>query len=83
MKQSDAVIEGMVTNIEVKIKKKQSDKTSVKEVVEAAKEFINPDDLKNSAIYPPPEMMPKLEFLKDLGRKTRMFDELWTQVKSK
>ena len=49
----------------------------------AAKEFINPDDLKNSAIYPPPEMMPKLEFLKDLGRKTRMFDELWTQVKSK
>jgi spermidine/putrescine transport system substrate-binding protein len=49
----------------------------------AARPFINPDDLKNPAIYPPPEMMPKLEFLKDLGRKTRLYDELWTQVKSK
>lgn len=49
----------------------------------AAREFINPEDLKNPAIYPPPEMMPKLEFLKDLGRKTRLYDELWTQVKSK
>jgi spermidine/putrescine transport system substrate-binding protein len=49
----------------------------------AAKEFIKPEDLKNSAIYPPPEMMPKLEFLKDLGRKTRLYDELWTQIKSK
>jgi len=49
----------------------------------AAKEFINPDDLKNTAIYPPPEMMPKLEFLKDLGAKTRLYDQFWTQVKSK
>jgi spermidine/putrescine transport system substrate-binding protein len=50
---------------------------------EASKKFINPDDLKNPAIYPTPEIMAKLEFLEDLGPKSRLFDEIWTQVKSK
>jgi spermidine/putrescine transport system substrate-binding protein len=49
----------------------------------AAKALINPDDLKNTAIYPTPEMMEKLEFLKELGRSARLYDEIWTQVKSK
>lgn len=49
----------------------------------AALEFVNPDDLKNTAIYPAPEMMEKLEFLEDLGEKTQVYDEIWTQVKSK
>ena len=49
----------------------------------AAKKFINETDLKNVAIYPPPEIMAKLEFLQDLGAKTRLYDELWTQIKAK
>ncbi|MBX7139106.1 MAG: spermidine/putrescine ABC transporter substrate-binding protein [Oligoflexia bacterium] len=48
----------------------------------AAKEKVNPDDLKNPAIYPSAEIMAKLEFLHDLGDKTKLFDEIWTQVKS-
>ena len=49
----------------------------------AAKKFINEADLKNPAIYPPPEVMAKLEFVQDLGAKTRLYDELWTQIKAK
>ncbi len=49
----------------------------------AAKEFIRPEDLKNPAIYPPPEIMSRLEFLEDLGSKMRLYDEIWTQVKAK
>ncbi len=49
----------------------------------AALEFINPADLKNLAIYPPPELMERLEFDKDLGEKTKLYDELWTQIKAR
>ena len=38
----------------------------------ASKPFINPDDLKNTAIYPSAEQMKTLEFVKDLGSKTAM-----------
>ena len=48
----------------------------------ASKPKVNPDDLNNKAIYPTPEIMEKLEFLHDLGDKTKLFDEIWTQVKS-
>ncbi|HUK81476.1 MAG TPA: spermidine/putrescine ABC transporter substrate-binding protein [Verrucomicrobiae bacterium] len=50
---------------------------------EAALEFISPADLKNPAIYPPPDVMKTLEFVKDLGAKTGWYDELWTGIKSK
>lgn len=46
-------------------------------------QYINPEDLKNKAIYPTPEVMAKLELLQDLGENTRMVDEIWTQVKSR
>ena len=48
----------------------------------AAKQFVNADDAKNPAIYPPPEMMEKLEFVSDLGEQNRLYDELWTKVKA-
>ena len=50
---------------------------------QAAMKFIRPEDLKNPAIYPPPEIMSRLEFLEDLGSKMRLYDEVWTQVKAK
>ena len=49
----------------------------------AAREFITPADLKNSAIYPTDEQMKVLEFVKDLGPKGPWYDELWTSIKSK
>jgi spermidine/putrescine transport system substrate-binding protein len=49
----------------------------------AAKKFIKPEDLKNPAIYPAPDVMKKLEFLEDLGPRMRLYDEIWTQIKSK
>ena len=48
----------------------------------AAKKFIDPELLKNPAIYPPDELLSRLEFLKDLGRDTRMYDQVWTQIKA-
>jgi spermidine/putrescine transport system substrate-binding protein len=49
----------------------------------AAKAHVTPADLENPAIYPPPEMMAKLQFVNDLGDDNRLYDEIWTQVKSK
>ena len=48
----------------------------------AAMEFVNPDDLNNPAIYPPPEVIKTLVFSKDLGNELRIIDEAWTMVKS-
>ncbi|EEF60981.1 polyamine ABC transporter substrate-binding protein [Pedosphaera parvula] len=49
----------------------------------AAMAFIPVPDLKNPAIYPSTEVKAKLEFLEDLGGKTRIYDEIWTQIKAK
>lgn len=49
----------------------------------ASKDLVNADDRKNPAIYPSEEMMGKLEFVQDLGDQNRLYDELWTQVKSR
>lgn len=49
----------------------------------AAREHLPAEDLENPAVYPPPETMARLEFLHDLGGKTRLYDEVWTQVKAR
>ncbi len=49
----------------------------------AALEFINPADRKNPGIYPPPEVMARLEYGYDLGDKNKLYDEIWTQIKAK
>jgi spermidine/putrescine transport system substrate-binding protein len=49
----------------------------------AALAHVHPDNLTNSMIYPPPEVMRRLEFLRDIGKHTRLFDEVWTRVKAK
>jgi spermidine/putrescine transport system substrate-binding protein len=49
----------------------------------AARPHLNPEDLKNPAIYPPDEVMARLEFLRDLGPRTRLYDEVWTQIKAR
>jgi len=49
----------------------------------AAKPYITPADLKNPAIYPSAEVMKSLEFILDLGKDSRLYDEVWTTVKSR
>jgi spermidine/putrescine transport system substrate-binding protein len=49
----------------------------------AAREFIQPEDLKNPAIYPPDDAMKRVEFLRDVGARSRLFDQVWTQVKAR
>ncbi len=49
----------------------------------AAEPYVNAKDKSNPTIYPPPEVMKVLEFTKDLGSNLRLYDELWTEIKSK
>lgn len=50
---------------------------------QAAKPYLDMKDLSNPLIYPPAEIMERLEFMRDLGPANQLFDELWTQVKAK
>lgn len=49
----------------------------------AARPLLKPGDLKNETIYPPAEVMARLEFVEDLGAKNRLYDQVWTQVKAR
>ncbi|MGK7920468.1 MAG: PotD/PotF family extracellular solute-binding protein [Trichodesmium sp.] len=50
---------------------------------QAAKDkgLIEASDLNNPAIYPPPELFAKLNYIQDLGQATILYDEAWTEVK--
>ncbi len=51
--------------------------------VAAAMPLITPDDAKNPAIYPDEATVKTLDYLEDLGKDTRMYNEAWTAVKSR
>lgn len=46
------------------------------------KGLINQDDLKNPSIYPTPEIFARLQYLKDVGDATSLYDEAWTEIKA-
>lgn len=49
----------------------------------AARKLINPNDLKNPAIYPPDAALAKCETLVDLGSKvSKLYDAAWTKIRS-
>ncbi len=48
----------------------------------AAAEFINPEILNEPAIYPPPEVIEKLEWIKDVGEATPLYERIWTEIKA-
>jgi len=50
--------------------------------VEAAKQYITKADLNNPGIYPPPDVLKRLEFQKDVGEATRIYDQIWTELKA-
>lgn len=50
---------------------------------EAAKEFILPEILEDTSIFPPDEVVSKLHWLTEASDEvTRLYDELWTAVKA-
>jgi spermidine/putrescine transport system substrate-binding protein len=44
--------------------------------------LLPPEEQRNPSLYPPQNILGKLEFLKDLGSKARLYDEVWTKVKA-
>ena len=49
---------------------------------DAANQFISAEILEDPAIYPPQEVMDKLEFIRDVGEATTLYDRIWTEIKS-
>ncbi len=49
---------------------------------DAAIPFLTKEDLKNPGIWPTPEIMKTLHFVKDLGKDNYIIDQTWTRVKS-
>lgn len=48
---------------------------------EAAKAFTDPEVLNNPAIYPPPDVLDRLQWLADVGDAIFTYDEMWTVIK--
>ncbi|MDR1656380.1 MAG: spermidine/putrescine ABC transporter substrate-binding protein [Deltaproteobacteria bacterium] len=48
-----------------------------------ARDLIPQSDRDNPAIYPPQELIDKMEYYKDLGPNSQLYEEMWTIVKSK
>jgi spermidine/putrescine-binding protein len=49
----------------------------------AALPLIEAKIRQNPAIYPPQEVLDRCELIEDLGRTTRLIDQLWTEVKAR
>ncbi|HAM73089.1 MAG TPA: polyamine ABC transporter substrate-binding protein [Verrucomicrobiales bacterium] len=49
----------------------------------SALELVPPADRNNPAIYPPPEVLTRLEYARDLGEMNKLYDEIWLQIKSR
>ena len=48
----------------------------------AAREYILPEDLKNTAIYPSASAISASEVIVDVGAKAKLFDEAWVAIKA-
>ncbi len=48
----------------------------------AAKPYISKEDLDNSGVWPTPEIIKTLRFVKDLGKDNKIVDQAWTRAKS-
>ena len=49
--------------------------------VEGAKPFLDKADLENPGIYPPATTLKRLEFVRDVGEATRIYDRIWIELK--
>ncbi len=48
----------------------------------AAEEFIDAEILEEPAIYPPPDVFERLEWIEDVGDVTPLYERIWTEVKA-
>lgn len=48
----------------------------------AARAHIDPELLADPAVYPPPEVMERLEWIQDVGETTLLYERIWTEVKA-
>lgn len=49
---------------------------------EAAKAHLDPDMLANEGIYPPDEVMARLQWIEDVGDALSLYDRVWTEFKA-
>ncbi|MDA0213475.1 MULTISPECIES: spermidine/putrescine ABC transporter substrate-binding protein [Desertifilum] len=47
-----------------------------------ARGLISPQDLENPGIYPPPEVFSKLQYIKDVGEATALYEQAWAEVRA-
>ena len=45
-------------------------------------QYISKEDLNNTAVWPTPEIIETLRFVKDLGKDNAVADQAWTRAKS-
>ena len=50
--------------------------------LDPAKPLIDKEALNDPGIYPPQEVLDRCEFLVDIGEATRIYDEIWTELKA-
>lgn len=50
---------------------------------DASLPLINKEDRENKCIYPDEQLLGTMEYIEDLGDATRLYDEVWTAVKSR
>ena len=46
-----------------------------------ARAWIKKDILENPAVYPPAELIPRMEWMGDVGKAMRTYDRAWTELK--
>lgn len=47
----------------------------------AARVWIKKELLDNSAVYPPTDLIPRMEWMRDVGKAMRIYDRAWTELK--
>lgn len=50
--------------------------------LDTAKPLIDKEALNDPGIYPPQEVLNRCEFLVDIGEATRIYDQIWTELKA-
>ncbi|MCC7263443.1 MAG: spermidine/putrescine ABC transporter substrate-binding protein [Candidatus Latescibacteria bacterium] len=50
---------------------------------QAARALLPKEDLENPVLYPAPEVLSHLEYQREVGEQVRLYDEVWTEVKSR
>ena len=48
----------------------------------AAEPYILDEIKQNPGIYPPPEVLAKMEFMQDVGEVTQLYERIWTEIKA-